>query len=147
MSRNRERTGFVFNPLHERSFYKRLTPLAVSKKIVDIGEKANIIVSEKGNRDRETGELKPRYASAHDLRRAFGFRWSRRVKAFELKELMRHENIATTQEYYLEENAQDTARSIWDSCEVNRRSSLRSSTPNSDKQGNEASSKVLPDKK
>ncbi len=108
-----ERTGFVFNPLHERSFYKRLTPLAVSKKIVDIGEKANIIVSEKGNRDRETGELKPRFASAHDLRRAFGERWSLKVMPQVLMQLMRHESMETTLKFYVGRNAEKAAEAIW----------------------------------
>ncbi|QDU15491.1 site-specific tyrosine recombinase XerC [Gimesia maris] len=142
-----ERTGPVFNPQAMRRHKDRMLSTSVSNVVADIGEKANVMVGDKGKKDKKTGERKPRFASAHDLRRAFGFRWSRRVKAFELKELMRHENIATTQEYYLEENAQDTARSIWDSCEVNRRSSLRKSSQNDDKQENEASSKVLPDKK
>ncbi|EDL58377.1 hypothetical protein PM8797T_27015 [Gimesia maris DSM 8797] len=142
-----ERTGPVFNPQAMRRHKDRMLTTSVSNVVADIGEKANVMVGDKGKKDKKTGERKPRFASAHDLRRAFGFRWSRRVKAFELKELMRHENIATTQEYYLEENAQDTARSIWDACEVNRRSSLRKSSQNDDKQGNEASSKVLPDKK
>ena len=108
-----ERTGFVFNPLHERSLQKRLTPLAVSKKIVDIGEKANIIVSEKGNRDRQTGKPKPRYASAHDLRRAFGARWSNKVMPLHLMELMRHESMETTLKFYVGRDAEKAAEAVW----------------------------------
>ena len=37
-----------------------------------------------------------KYASAHDLRRSFGFRWADRVDTFKLQELMRHSNIETT---------------------------------------------------
>lgn len=107
------RTGFVFNPLHERTLYQRLTPLAVSKKIVDIGEAAKIVVSEKGNRDRETGELKPRYASAHDLRRAFGARWSTRVMPLHLMELMRHESMETTLKFYVGRDAEKAAEAVW----------------------------------
>lgn len=39
------------------------------------------------------------FASAHDLRRSFGFRWSRRVMPTILRELMRHESIDTTMRF------------------------------------------------
>tara|TARA_R110001592_G_scaffold363237_1_gene681986 strand:+ start:1358 stop:2572 length:1215 start_codon:yes stop_codon:yes gene_type:complete len=142
-----ERTGPVFNPQAMRRHKDRMLSTSVSNVVADIGEKANVMVGDKGKKDKETGERKPRYASAHDLRRAFGFRWSRRVKAFELKELMRHENIATTQEYYLEENAQDTARSIWDACGAGLRNKTRNNPKTGDNQEDEASHKVLPSKK
>jgi integrase len=142
-----ERTGPVFNPQAMRRHKDRMLSTSVSNVVADIGEKANVMVGDKGKKDKKTGERKPRFASAHDLRRAFGFRWSRRVKAFELKELMRHENIATTQEYYLEENAQDTARTIWDACGAGLRNKIRNNPKAGDNQGDEASSKVLPDKK
>ncbi|MEQ8959207.1 MAG: hypothetical protein RLP02_15025 [Coleofasciculus sp. C2-GNP5-27] len=51
----------------------------VSKLLADIGEKSGIIVGDKGSIDKETGERKPRYASAHDLRRSFGERCSLKV--------------------------------------------------------------------
>lgn len=47
-----------------------------------------------------TGRQK--FASAHDLRRSFGDRWSRRVLPQHLQELMRHESISTTLRYYAE---------------------------------------------
>jgi len=37
-----------------------------------------------------------KYASAHDLRRAFGERWAARIMPAQLKDLMRHESIETT---------------------------------------------------
>ncbi len=49
------------------------------------------------------------WASAHDLRRAFGFRWSRRVSSMVLKELMRHSSVTTTEKYYVGINATETA--------------------------------------
>ena len=128
-----QRTGPVFNPRANKQYRDRMLPSSVSKIVADIGEKANVVVGDKGNIDKETGERKPRFASAHDLRRAFGFRWSRRVREFELKELMRHESIATTQEFYVEENAQDTARSIWAACQAGSRSTSRSTRKNSPK--------------
>jgi integrase/recombinase XerD len=39
--------------------------------------------------------------SLHDLRRTFGTEMSHKVNAFELQRLMRHEDIRTTQKYYL----------------------------------------------
>ena len=48
------------------------------------------------------------YASAHDLRRAFGYRWSRKVSAMVLKELMRHASATTTEKYYVDIDADST---------------------------------------
>jgi len=44
---------------------------------------------------------KVKYASAHDLRRAFGERWAARLMPAQLKELMRHESIETTLRFYV----------------------------------------------
>ncbi|MBA3483727.1 MAG: hypothetical protein H0T51_18110 [Pirellulales bacterium] len=52
-------------------------------------------------------------ASAHDLRRSFGFRWSRLVMPPVLKELMRHTEIATTMKFYVGVNADATADELW----------------------------------
>ena len=49
------------------------------------------------------------WASTHDLRRALGFRWSRKVNAMVLKELMRHSSVTTTEKFYVGINADDTA--------------------------------------
>ena len=59
----------------------------------------------------KTGKVK--FASAHDLRRSFGTRWSRVVSASELQDLMRHADYHTTQAYYVDHQAADLARSIW----------------------------------
>ena len=109
-----ERTGPVFNPLSKRSSrYKRISALAVSKKVADIGERAKVIVGEKGNIDKETGKRKARYASAHDLRRSFGERWSLKVMPQALMQLMRHESMETTLKFYVGRNAERVAESIW----------------------------------
>ncbi len=81
----------------------RLTRRAdtASKLIVSLGAKAAVKVDEvKGNTS---------YASAHDLRRAFGQRWARRVMPLVLKELMRHENVFTTEKYYVDIDSDGTA--------------------------------------
>lgn len=40
-------------------------------------------------------------ATAHDIRRAFGTRWSRALMPADLKELMRHSNVSTTMKFYI----------------------------------------------
>lgn len=53
------------------------------------------------------------HATAHDLRRSFALRWSKRVKPLVLKELMRHRDIKTTLTYYVGEEAERTADELW----------------------------------
>jgi integrase len=97
-----QRTGFVFNPRpmlvkkHERAI-----PCVATRIISQIGEAAGIVVSRKP---------KLKYASAHDLRRAFGTRWAKLVTPAVLKDLMRHRQIETTMKYYVGSEAQDTAQ-------------------------------------
>ncbi|MDP7303992.1 MAG: tyrosine-type recombinase/integrase, partial [Pirellulaceae bacterium] len=57
---------------------------------------------------------KVKYASAHDLRRSFGERWSSRVMPNVLQELMRHENYATTMRYYIGQKAKRAAAILWE---------------------------------
>jgi site-specific recombinase XerD len=101
-----DREGFVFDPRPARTYAGRLRLDTASKIIARIGKAAGVKVS-------ETAKGTPRYASAHDLRRAFGFRWSTRVMPPALKELMRHANIATTMEFYVGRNAEATAETVW----------------------------------
>ena len=74
------------------------------------GRIANVRVSQ--------GSQKLKFASAHDLRRAFGTRWATRVMPPILKELMRHENIATTLKYYVDLEAEKTAGVAWEAYEA-----------------------------
>lgn len=99
------RTGYVFNP--ERQVVKSARPGLeyVSNRIAKIGEAAGVKVADRGD--------KPVWASAHDLRRSFGFRWSQRLMPADLKDLMRHEQITTTEKYYLGQNAESRAANIW----------------------------------
>jgi integrase len=90
-----ERRGDVFRGGHVTS---------VSKEISAIGEAAGIIV------DKASGK----YASAHDLRRAFGVRWALRVMPAVLKEMMRHSDIGTTMKYYAGISADTMADTIWE---------------------------------
>jgi integrase len=101
-----ERNGPVFNPLPRRKNHGRPGEWWVSRVVCRIGKKAGIKVNTDAN-----GKVK--YASAHDLRRSFGERWSSRVMPQVLKELMRHESIDTTMKFYVGRNAQSTAAVLW----------------------------------
>jgi integrase len=103
-----ERSGPVF-VLPKRKF-KNVDACAewVGKIVSDIGRKAGVIV-----RTDPADPARKKYASAHDLRRAFGDRWAARVMPAVLKELMRHESIETTLRYYVGVNAERTAEVCW----------------------------------
>lgn len=90
-----ERVGLVFEnlPCLEE----------LSKVITAVGESAGVVVNPKSGK----------FASAHDFRRAFGKRWAQRVDAHELQKMMRHENIKTTLEFYVDVEAQQIASKIW----------------------------------
>ncbi|MCC7425115.1 MAG: hypothetical protein IT428_33010 [Planctomycetaceae bacterium] len=107
-----DRHGFVFNPLKQNG--RRSTGLhQVSVAITHIGRAANVKVSEKPTRKRgKDGQPLPpkvKYASAHDLRRAFGFRWSSLIMPATLQQFMRHESVQTTLDYYSGRNAEAAA--------------------------------------
>ena len=63
--------------------------------------------------DAEDQSRKAVFASAHDLRRAFGERWASRIMPKELMELMRHKSIDTTMRFYVGQNADRTASILW----------------------------------
>ncbi len=99
-----DRIGPVFSLNGKRG---RLGSNQVSKNVSKIGKAAGVRVSVHPVTGRE------KYASAHDLRRAFGERWSIKVMPAVLKELMRHESIDTTMRFYVGTNAQRTNDAVW----------------------------------
>lgn len=98
-----ERTGFVFNPMGINGRVSRRVD-TVSNWLVEIGKQAGIKVDEKGGDEK--------FASAHDLRRAFGTRWAKIVPPGLLQQLMRHSSIETTMSYYVSITARDTMDEI-----------------------------------
>ena len=74
---------------------------AVSALIAAIGKKAGVKVDSKST------------ATAHDLRRSFGYRWAGRVRVHILQQLMRHSAITTTMSYYVQAEANETAAAVW----------------------------------
>lgn len=81
----------------------------VGRVLSTIGKAAGVIVDERSKGDKTI----KKFASAHDLRRAFGFRWATRVMPAVLKDLMRHEDVGTTMKYYVGQNAEAMADAIW----------------------------------
>lgn len=98
-----DRHGYIFNPLGERR--GRASEEAFGKVISKIGEAAGVKVASDGKRTK--------YASAHDLRRAFGLRWALKVRAPILMKLMRHASITTTLKFYAGVEAKAAADEIW----------------------------------
>ena len=96
-----DRHGYVFDLPQRRKVNGRLSSHWIGEMVSRCGRIANVRVSQ--------GSQKLKFASAHDLRRAFGTRWATRVMPPILKELMRHENIATTLKYYGDLEAEKTA--------------------------------------
>lgn len=105
-----QRKGFVFRPLTKPGEPIARTRHAVGPHIAAIGEAAGVVTDRKIKRKVEVLS----YAGAHDLRRSFGFRWSRKLMPAELRELMRHESVETTMKYYVGVNADVTAQKLWD---------------------------------
>lgn len=104
-----QRTGPVFKLTgRRRGRPERPHPHRVSEIVSAIGEKAGVRVYV----DPKDPE-KVKYASAHDLRRAFGERWAARLMPAQLMELMRHESIETTLRFYVGTDAQRTADAAW----------------------------------
>jgi integrase len=102
-----ERTGPIFK-LGRRESGNTLQRVWVSNLVSAIGKAANVKV----NTDIRTKAVK--FASAHDLRRSFGVRWSARMMPNDLMEMMRHESIETTMKYYVGRNADTVAEKMYE---------------------------------
>ncbi|MCH2204181.1 MAG: site-specific integrase [Fuerstiella sp.] len=100
-----ERTGPFFTVRTKTGKPYSRSRHAIGKIISELGRRAGIIT----NVNAQGKELT---ASAHDLRRSFGERWSRRVEAQWLQKMMRHSSIQTTLRYYTSRNADEAAAHI-----------------------------------
>ncbi len=105
-----KRRGRVFR-VHEH-------PVNVSAVVSSIGKAAGVVVRPAVGKKGETGYKAPKFASAHDLRRSFGTRWSRKLSPARLMAIMRHEDISTTMRFYVSEQADDLADALWEGFEV-----------------------------
>lgn len=107
------RRGLVFVPICPKTGERPKLDWT-SKLITAIGQAAGVKVAERSSVDAAGKPAsKVKYASAHDLRRAFGFRWSNKVRAPLLMQLMRHESIATTMQFYIGRDAEAAADELW----------------------------------
>lgn len=99
-----ERRGPVFNPqgVEGRASYD-----VAGRVLCLVGELAGVKV----HTHPKTGKVK--YASAHDLRRSFGDRWSRKVMPAVLQKLMRHETVETTLRFYVGLDADSLAEELY----------------------------------
>lgn len=95
-----DRQGYVWNPLGERG--RRVKFFRVIQIVAEIGKAAGVIV------DRSTG----RTATAHDLRRSFAQRWASRLSPIDLQRIMRHADISTTSQYYLDSDSDGLAKRL-----------------------------------
>jgi len=105
----RERRGRVFKLVTGSGQTFKTATSDVSKRVVAIGKQAGVVVDERMKGKKQLRK----FASAHDLRRAFGFRWALRVMPAVLKDLMRHRSIDTTMKYYVGQNAEAMADVLW----------------------------------
>ena len=96
------RTGPVFNLLDQRTG-RRLAAHRMGEVVAKIGRKAGVVVNKADGK----------FASAHDLRRAFGTRWAQRVMPAVLRRLMRHASIQTTMAYYVDLDSAEVADQLW----------------------------------
>jgi integrase len=104
-----ERRGRVFRLLDSDGTQMAAERNGVGKILTAIGKAAGVVVDERKRR----GKMVRKFASAHDLRRAFGQRWAGKVMPTVLRELMRHADIGTTMKYYVGTNAEATADTLW----------------------------------
>jgi integrase len=81
----------------------------VGPTVSAIGKAAGVVVDE----HQRGGAVVRKFASAHDIRRAFAVRWAAKIMPNQLRELMRHTDIATTMKFYVGQNAEATADAIW----------------------------------
>ena len=107
----RDRQGRVFKLLAANGMPFTVTANEVSAVVSAMGKKAGVVVDERMKGDK----LVRKFASAHDLRRAFAVRWAAKIKPTQLRELMRHASIQTTLAFYVGEDAEATADALWSS--------------------------------
>lgn len=108
------RQGRVFVPLDKAGAPYSANRFTIGPIVSAIGAAAGVIVNQRLKRGSDgQAEETRKFASAHDLRRSFGFRWSRLVMPPVLKELMRHSKVDTTMKYYVGLNAEATADELW----------------------------------
>jgi integrase len=98
-----ERRGLVFG-IEGPVAGKPMSVKRAVRTVSTIGRNAGIVVN------KATGK----FASAHDLRRAFATRWASRLMPARLQRLMRHRSIETTMRYYVGFDADQENAELWE---------------------------------
>jgi integrase len=75
----------------------------VGQVVTAIGRRSGVVVNAVDGKN----------ASCHDLRRTFGTRWARRVMPAVLQRLMRHANVQTTMQFYVDLDVDEMADDLW----------------------------------
>lgn len=88
----------------------------VSREVAAFGVLAKVKVSDK------------KYATAHDLRRSFGTRWALEVHPLTLRAIMRHADLKTTLDYYVDLDAEKIADDLYASMYTNSKRKRKSTT-------------------
>jgi integrase len=100
-----ERLGHLFKL---GGFERRKRDLSdISAIVQTIGKASGVVVKEHPISGRT------KYATAHDLRRSFGYRWSSRLPVADLRQLCRHRNVSTTLDYYALASSDELAKKVW----------------------------------
>jgi integrase len=99
------RRGFVFElpPVRDRGH--SMTVRQVGRMVAIIGERAGVVTGTEADGAK-------RFATAHDLRRSFGDRWSRCVMPVTLQAMMRHASIQTTLRYYVGRGVEEASAAM-----------------------------------
>jgi len=97
-----QRRGRVFR-LNQDGGSVPLSTHNVGKVVDRIGKKARVIVNPTDGKT----------ASCHDLRRTFGSRWAKQVMPAVLRKLMRHSNVQTTMQFYVDLDVDEMADDLW----------------------------------
>jgi integrase len=119
-----DRRGYVFDVRYSARS-ERLTPNRVGVLLRRISKEAGVR-TKPGNEG---------WATAHDFRRSFGTRWASRLQPLDLMELMRHESISTTKNFYRTADVQRSSSHLWAALEdEQRRNGYK--TGNTPRQGN-----------
>lgn len=114
-----ERVGKVFK-LNGLLTGTPITDKRVSKIVRNIGRRARVVVGtvDRRSRDKVTSKVTTtqvkKFASAHDLRRGFITKWSRIVSPSVLMKLARHQDISTTQKYYVVADCDEIGDLLWE---------------------------------
>lgn len=99
------REGWVYNPWTQPrgggDYQHRPTAEHVGKVLCQVGRLSGVRVSE------------TKCASSHDFRRSFANRWARDLGMFDLKEMMRHSSVTTTEQFYLGQQVEQMADELW----------------------------------